>query len=375
MISSFGARDTAFGKKGAFYNTLEELHKHWDRIDVIAPGSKWWFKKATCAKLFGSFNTVHIHTSSWPLWLHPFWIKSKGKELIKQHKHDIATVHDFPPFYNGMGAKMLHKATGIPYLLEIFHIAGYPRPANNKEKRYRDLMKRGIAHDAEHAVAVRVMNKVQVPEFLIDAGVPKEKLKYISAIYIDLEVFKPMSVVKKYDVIAIARLAGNKGLILLLDAIVRIKKDKPNVKAVIVGTGPLQKKLEREVNELGLKDNLIFAGWVDVDKEVKLINESRMLGMTSYTEGGPGVTIEAMACGVPVITTKVGIMVDIIKDGENGLFIDWTSEDIAEKISKLLEDGDMQEKFSKQGLEIVKQFEKKQAIKNYADELKKLIKE
>ena len=62
------------------------------------------------------------------------------------------------------------------------------------------------------ARAVRVVNLTQVSEFLIKAGVPKEKILYIPSLYIDLDIFKPMNLPKEYDLIFIGRLEKNKGL-------------------------------------------------------------------------------------------------------------------------------------------------------------------
>src|SRR3989344_7779131 len=106
MISGFGARLSAEKKTGAFYNTLEEFHKHWDRIDVLAPGKKWWFSKQ---KEYQLFNNVFVHTSPLPVFLHPFWINKKGKAIIKKYKSNLFTVQEHPPFYNGMGARLLNK--------------------------------------------------------------------------------------------------------------------------------------------------------------------------------------------------------------------------------------------------------------------------
>src|SRR3990167_9802335 len=209
MITGLGsAKDLASGKKGAFYNTLEEFHKYWERIDVIAPRDK---KQTQREKIL--FGNVFIHISPWPLIFHPLWFLKKGFEIYKEQKFDLMIVHEFPPFYNGIGARLLWQKARVPYLLEIFHVPGYPRTASLKELVYRTLLKLFIRFDASKAKAVRVMNLKQVPEFLIQAGVPKNKLSYIPAIYIDLDVFKPASTEagsvfggeKEYDLIFIGR--------------------------------------------------------------------------------------------------------------------------------------------------------------------------
>ena len=88
--------------------------------------------------------------------------------------------------------------------------------------------------------------------------------------------------------------------------------------------------------------------------------------MPSFNEGGPRVTLEAMACKVPVITSRVGVMLDIIKEGENGLFIDWNPKDIADKIMLLLKDNSLRQKIAENGHQTIQQFERKKVIENYA---------
>jgi len=111
----------------------------------------------------------------------------------------------------------------------------------------------------------------------------------------------------------------------------------------------------------------------DQKKIAELINKSRILIMTSYNEGGPRVVVEALACGVPVLATSVGIVPDLLKNGLGGEIIDWEAEDIVKKIKGLLNDFAKYYQYSQDGLEIAKQFEKKAAIKNYAEKIKSLI--
>ncbi len=394
MITGLGsAKDLASGKKGAFYNTLEEFHKYWERIDIIAPKAvrdvrndgnvgDEQFQQAQRSnkrndptpqtlKLFGN---VYIHISPWPLVFHPFWFLKKGLELFKKERFDLMTVQEYPPFYNGIGARMLWKKTKVPYVLEIHHIPGYPRSIGWKERIYRNLVKFFIKYDAAKAVAVRTVNQNQVPNFLKRWGVPSEKIKFIPSLYIDLETFQPQVVDKKYDVIFIGRLEKNKGVDLLLEAASKLKVKSEKLKVLIVGDGSLSASLKLKVKGLKLGNNVIFHGWARNASEVaRLLNESKILVMPSYNEGGPRVVLEAIACGVPVLATPVGIVPDIIKDGESGGIIDWNATDIAKKISDLLHDRGKNQTYVLAGFEISKQFEKKEAIKNYAEKLQSLI--
>ena len=363
MITGLGsAEDLASGKRGAFYNTLEEFHKYWDRIDIIAP--KVEGEKLKVKSLFGN---VYIHISPLPLILHPIWFLKKGIEIYKEQKFDLMTVHDFPPFYNGIGARLLWQKIKVPYILEILHIPGYPRPAGGKEKIYKNLMKWFVGYDASKAKAVRVMNESQVPNFLIKAGVPKNKIIHIPAVYIDLDIFRPMDMVKEYDLIFIGRLEANKGINLFLNAVKKL-----NCKAIVVGKGSLYNTIKSEVESRNLK--VTMHGWAKDSQEIAgLINKSKILVMPSYNEGGPRVVIETLACGVPALATSVGIMPDVLKNDLGGAIIDWSGEDIASKAKNLLSDSGAYQKHRLAGLELAKKFEKKMAIKNYADKLKSLI--
>ena len=364
MITGRGsAIDLASGKRGAFYNTLEEFHKYWERIDIICPKARG---PASPHSRGTQFLNVFIYPSPWSLIFQPFWILKKGREIYREQKFDLVVVHEYPPFYNGIGAKWLWNKIKVPYVLEIFHIPGYPKAASLKEKIYKKMFYFFFGYDCRKAKAVRVMNN-QIAKKLLNLGIPESKIKLIPAIYIDLDIFRPMGLKKKYDLIFVGRLVKNKGVNLFLDAVKKL-----NCRAIIVGDGPLLEKIKLEIENWKLKIDMY--GWAKDSKEIaELLNQSKILVTTSYNEGGPRVLLEAMASGVPVITTRVGIAEDLIKDGENGFFIDWSGESISEKASKLLENTELQRNFASSGLEIAKKFEKRAAIKNYAEKLQKLV--
>lgn len=380
-----GVEGLVQGKKNALYNTLEEFHKHWERIDIMSPKvqfpiSNFQFpnksrntnSKTQTLVLFGN---VFIHISPWPLLFHPFFFIKKIITLHQTVHFDLMTVHEFPPFYNGIGARLVHWYTHVPYVLEIMHIPGYPRVASIKERIYRIMMSIVIRWDAKKAKAVRVINQVESPNFLVQAGVPKEKLVYIPANYIDLNVFRPSDEAKECDLIFIGRLERNKGINLILNAlkILKTKYNTQSAKLLIVGDGPEKDEIKEFISEYGLPVTMF--GYAKNSEEIAgLINKSKILIMSSYNEGGPRVILEAMACGVPVLATPVGIVLDIIKNKDSGTIIDWEATDIADKIDVLLNNQQIYQKYKTAGLEIVKSFERQSAIKNYAEKLYPFIK-
>ena len=373
-----GDRTLAQGKKGGFYYMLEEFSKYWNRIDIICPRISN-NPAAAGDQPFQPFSNVFVHSSPWHKIFQPWFILKKGIEIYKKEKFNLFTIHSYPSFYNDIGGCWLYSKIKVPYVLEIMHIAGYPKAGSLKEWLYKVSTKLFIKHNAKKAKAVRIINQKQTLEFLRKAGVDEKKIKYIPAFYIDLDVFKPLNLEKKYDLVFSGRLVKNKGIFLLLEAVKKLR----NLKLAIVGSGPLEDKIKKN-------KNVEFIGWVpEAEDLARVYNQSKIFVMPSFNEGGPRTPLEAMACRVPVVTSKVGVMIDIINPSTssgqvNGLFIDWNVDDIAKKIKLLLEDKDLPrshnnavrglyKKIAENGYKTVQQFERKRAIKNYALSYQKLL--
>lgn len=356
----------AQGKKGPFYYMLEEFSKHWERIDIICPKTR--------QKIFTIHGNVYIYSSNTFKIFQPWFILKKGLEIYKEQKFNLFTIHSYPPFYNDIGGCWLYNKIKIPYVLEVMHITGHPKAGNFKEWLYKILTGLFIRFSAKKAIVVRVINQEQTPEFLIKSGVDKNKIKYISAFYIDLDIFKPEVVEKKYDIVFSGRLVRNKGIFLLLKAIKNISQASTAIKLIIIGDGSLKGEIQKFIKKNNLQNNIEFAGWLQTTDDVaKIYNQSKMMVVPSFNEGGPRVTLEAMACKISVITSRVGVMLDIIKHGENGIFIDWNPKDIAEKIVLLLKDENLRRKIAENGYNTAQRFERRQTIRNYANVYKSLI--
>lgn len=356
MIS--GDRALASGKQGAFFNTLSELHKHFDRIDIICPRVP--MRRYDMVVL----ANVYVHPSPLPLLLQPLWVLWKGVRLFHAHRYSAYTCHN--PFSNSIGAMLLHWATGVPYMVEIFHIEGYPRVASVRQfitRLWTALLARWLTRPA---AAVRVMNTTEVPRFLTRHGVPSEKIRVIPAIYVDLKAFSPQNIPKQYDLIFVGRLVANKGLNLFMQVIARTKRP-----ALVVGEGPLLATAKRRAHREHLPVN--FHGFARDSAEVaQLINRSRLLVMTSYNEGGPRVVVEALACGVPVVATPVGIVPEVLPpEAIEG----WDAMALADKVNNILTDAELYERLRRSGLQAAPAFERSAAITAYADAIVSLAHE
>lgn len=361
MVS--GDRTLTQGKKSAFWFTLEEFHRHWDRIDILCPMSGSQTPNPVHSNVF-------LHPSPWGLWRQPWWILRKGKELVAEHRHDVMTVHEYPPFYNGLGARRLHHATGIPYALEIHHIVGYPRAASVGEWIGRAMSRWCLRWNARSAAAVRVVNE-EVKEVLAQWGIPAEKIRVVHSAYLDHELFAGSdSAEKNWDVAFCARLVANKGLMEVIEAVEKI----PEATLLVIGEGPLRAKAEGRVRSLGMADRVKFLGWLPEQRDViAAIRSARVFVMNSSSEGGPRSALEAMAAGVPVITTKVGLMPEMIRDNVNGVFTDGSAEDLREKIRNLLRHESLRSEIGKEAAKILTQFDRRALISAYADFLKQLV--
>lgn len=356
MIS--GDRSLAEGRRAAFWYTLEVLRERFDRIDIIMPRPR----VAIPHKV--PFPNVVLHPSPWPLIFQPLWIARRGKQLMAEHHHAVMTVHEYPPFYNGLGACALSRFTEVPFALEIHHLVGLPVASSFTERIGAILSRLLLPFDARHAAAVRTVNR-GVRDVLVRWGVPEAKVKVVPSLYLDAAAWKPdPSVPKEHDIVTCGRLVANKGIEQLLDALTQL----PSASLLVIGDGPRRRALERRARERGLSARVTFAGWLPSQEEVaEALRSARIVVMNSRSEGGPRTAVEAMACGLPVVATRVGVMPEVIRDGENGMLVSFATRDLVAALQRLLGDAALRERLGREAAQVAGRFERQRAIGAYAD--------
>ncbi|HVX90782.1 MAG TPA: glycosyltransferase [Candidatus Paceibacterota bacterium] len=137
-----------------------------------------------------------------------------------------------------------------------------------------------------------------------------------------------------FIIVNVARLVPQKNHELLIDGFARFYEKTPSARLLVVGGGPLMDALAARAREHGLADRVTFYGTQhDVAKYYKA---SDVFALTSHIEGFAIVCIEAMACGLPVVSTKTAGPDTYIEEGVNGFFIaPPTSEAVAAALTRV----------------------------------------
>jgi len=143
---------------------------------------------------------------------------------------------------------------------------------------------------------------------------------------VDVEEFHPMARSNAFrtrfgidagavTLVSIGRLVGLKGLRVTIEAI----KTMPQVHFIIAGDGPEQPRLEAQAAELGVAGQVHFAGRVPHHELPRLLADADIFVQPSVSEESFGISlVEAMACGLPVLASRLGGMVEIVVPGETG---------------------------------------------------------
>lgn len=134
--------------------------------------------------------------------------------------------------------------------------------------------------------------------------------------------------VGKLKFVFLGKINKRKGIFDILIALANLEPEYRNqVELVLAGTGAIE-EVENLAIELGIEKQIVFLGWVNQEQRDQLLAESDVMLLPSYNEGLPMAILEAMSWGIPIITTPVGGIPEVIENGKSGLLI--TPGDIPE---------------------------------------------
>ena len=175
---------------------------------------------------------------------------------------------------------------------------------------------------------------------------------------VDLERFRPgirkqsrISDTSCVEVLCVARLVERKGIGDLLDAVPHILRRCDNVHLTIVGRGDYEVPLKRQCAELGIENRVEFRGYVEHFRMPEVYAHADIFVLPSLNEGMPNGVLEAMASGLPIITTYTGGTCELIRG--NGIVIPMKApQAIADAIVELAENVSLRHNMGRRSREI-----------------------
>jgi len=167
-----------------------------------------------------------------------------------------------------------------------------------------------------------------------------------------------LGITTRLVIVYVGRLTDRKGVFDLLAAFSLLKKEQADATLLLVGTGMDEALLKERTSKEGIPD-VVFAGFIDYDQLPKYLGISDLFVLPSYDDVWGLVLNEAMACGLPVITTnKTGASADLVKDGVNGFVVkEKTPRELCDAMRKIVGDDALRRTMAESSRRIISNFD------------------
>lgn len=271
--------------------------------------------------------------------LMPFWaryLRRHAYTIMHAHFADLATE----------AAMMLNRLTGIPFSFSAHAYDIYIDPRWMREK----------VRAAQFVLTCTEYNRRYMLEHLVD---PEDGPLYRQYHGLDVRKFepKPRPLRKRGDrmtLLTIGRMVDKKGMIYVVDACALLAARGVDFRLMMVGDGPLREGLEDRVRELGLEGRVTFPGALRHEELVPVYQESDCFVLPCVVlangdrDGIPNTIAEAMCMEVPVVSTRISGIPELLRDGETGLAADeHSAEAVADAVTRLYEDPELARRLAK----------------------------
>lgn len=184
----------------------------------------------------------------------------------------------------------------------------------------------------------------EIKEGLLTDGYEQSRIYRIPN-FVDISIFYPDRKKETTDktVIFTGALDKRKGADILLEAWKDVSETFPHGHLIILGNGPMKASLKMKAKDLGISDRVTFAG--HVNNVPDYLRRVDLYVLPSLQEGLPNSLLEAMSCGLPVIASKIGGVVDVVEDGKSGvLFEPGNVLDLSSAMIRLLKDAELRQR-------------------------------
>lgn len=271
---------------------------------------------------------------------------------------------------SGVVAWWYWRKNKIPYIVSL---RGGDVPGTQPEqlKLYHLICKpliKNIWREAKYVVA----NSKGLKDLATRTMSEKEILTIPNGV--DLTTYKPGGEKRASESVKLlyaGRVSMEKRLDLLIETLAELKH--LNWKLQIVGEGPLLKNLKRQVIRNELVERIEFSSWKRREELVKIYQQADVFVFPSTSEGMPNVVLEAMACGLPVITSRIPGCEELVEDGVNGFLIEPLNKDqLKAALIKLISSPEQRGQLGEQSISKAKAYSWERVGQSYFELLQRI---
>lgn len=298
-------------------------------------------------------------------------IESSSVEIYYAMKGELSSWRLFFRVYRALSrfqpdlihSNMYAYAFAVPYVMthriRLLHTV-HNKPVNEFKEKYKRLI--AYLYRKEKAVPVAISHIIEKEMKELYPG-----LRHIERVYnpVDTQRFytkRSKTSRQNITFINVARFMRQKNHELLLEAFAKARKKAPLIRLMLVGDGELRKDMEKKAEDLKISETVIFAG--NVSDVEHYLSEADVFVLSSDYEGLPLSVLEAMAAGLPVISTNVGGVADIVTD--NGILVTpGEREELATKMAELALDGEKRYQMGMCSMRNAKKYDGAEFIRQY----------
>ena len=257
------------------------------------------------------------------------------------------------------------------YSLTILSMLGTGIPVISSERSdprkfrplYKILIRLALPFSRLHVVQTEHV-KEYYPRFI-----QQKSVIIVNPVNEKIGIIKPVE--RKDVIISVGRLDRQKNQIMMIDAFKTIAAKHPYYKLYIYGEGPLRDMLERHVKEVGLEGRVLLPG--RCSEMMERMNEARVFCLSSDYEGMSNAMLEAICLGLPIVTTLVSGVKELVKDGVNGYVVPVKDTSAFSKaLDKILSEVKQQEKISEENRKMASRFDINNITDLWEEQIKKV---
>lgn len=265
----------------------------------------------------------------------PLVFSLRARAALAKRRSDFDIVHDNQSLGTGLLCIQAPRPRGldIPVLATIHHPVTVDRRmelAHATDWKRRLTLRRFYgftrmqAHVAQHLPRILTVSQTSLDDIVADHGVSQDRLAVVPA-GVDAQRWRPLAAVSRIPGRLVTTASADvsmKGLSYLLEALAKIRPERPDAELVVVGAPKPDSLLPGLIDRLGLCGAVRFLSDVSDERIVELYAEAEVAVVPSLYEGFSLPAVEAMACGVALVATTGGALPEVVgADGRAGVLV------------------------------------------------------